>query len=65
MKMITKTPSVIQIDREDLANLLTPVNETLATDVAYLQNERKTKGFGALQLWDIRRKARYNGVVIR
>lgn len=46
-----------------MANLLTPVNETVATDVAYLSEERKP--FGATQLWNIRRKARYNGIVIR
>ena len=62
--MTTKNaPSVIRMDREDLANLLTSVNETLATDVAYF--EEKQKPFGAVQLWNIRRKARYNGLVIR
>ena len=61
----TNAPSLIQMGREQLANLLTSVNETVATDVAYLQAAEKRKSFGALQLWNIRRKARYNGVVIR
>jgi len=64
--MMTKNaPSVIQMDSEELANLLTSVNETLATDVMYLQTAREPKQFGTLQLWNIRRKARYNGLVIR
>jgi len=64
--MMTKNaPSLIRMDREELANLLTSVNETLATDVAYLQPAAKPKQFGALELWNIRRKARYNGLVIR
>ena len=49
--------------KEQLANLLTAVNETVATDVAYLQE--KPKSFGTVQLWNLRRKARYNGIVIR
>lgn len=61
----TNAPSVIQMGREQLANLLTSVDETLATDVAYLNGAEKRKSFGALHLWNIRRKARYNGVVIR
>ena len=64
MTNITKAPSVIQMGREELANLLTSVNETVATDVAYF-NAEKRKPFNAIQLWNIRRKARYNGVVIR
>lgn len=60
-----KAPSVIQMDREELAKLLTSVNETLATDAAHLKIEEKEKSFGALQLWNIRRKARYNGLTIR
>lgn len=61
----TKAPSVIQMGREQLANLLTPVNETLATDVAYFEAPEKRKPFGSLQLWNIRRQARYSGVVVR
>ena len=59
-----KAPSVIQMDREELAKLLTSVNETLATDAAHLDVEEK-KSFGAVQLWNIRRQARYNGLTIR
>ena len=64
--MTTKqAPSVIQMGREQLANLLTAVNETVATDVAYFEGAGQRKSFGTLQLWNIRRKARYTGVVIR
>ena len=63
--MITKAPSVIQMGREELANLLTSVDETLATDLAFTKTTEKRKSFGTLQLWNIRRKARYNGVRIR
>lgn len=63
MTNTTKAPSVIQMGREELANLLTSVNETLATDVAFL--ETKSNNLNVTKLWDIRRKARYNGIVIR
>lgn len=63
--MTTNAPSVIRMGREELATLLTSVNETVATDVAYLQSVPKPKQFGALQLWNIRKAARYQGVVIR
>lgn len=57
--------SVIRMGRDELATLMTTVNETVATDVAYLQAAEKRKPFGPLQLWNIRRQARYNGVVVR
>lgn len=63
--MTKKAPSVIQMGREQLANLLTSVDETIATDVAYLHPTEKRKSFNVIQLWNIRRKARYNGVTIR
>lgn len=63
--MTTNAPSVIRMGSDDLATLLTSVDETLATDVAYLQSVPKPKAFGTLQLWNIRKQARYNGVVIR
>ncbi|HVF97468.1 MAG TPA: hypothetical protein VM871_09115 [Flavisolibacter sp.] len=64
--MMTKNaPSVIQMGREELATLMASVNETVATDVAYLQSVPKPKNFGALQLWNIRKSARYQGLVIR
>lgn len=65
MTTTTKAPSVIQMGREQLADLLTPVNETLATDVAHSGGAGERKPFNSIQLWNIRRKARYNGIVIR
>ncbi len=65
MMTTTQAPSVIQMGREQLANLLTAVNETVATDVAYFEGGQKRKSFNNIQLWNIRRKARYSGVVVR
>ena len=40
-----------------LKNLITEVKETVATDVVF--SKPRNTSFGALQLWNIRRKSRY------
>lgn len=62
--MMTKNaPSVIQMGREELATLLTSVNETLATD--YFPKTIKKKSFGAIDLWKCRKQRRFSGTSIR
>jgi hypothetical protein len=60
--MTKKSPSVIQMGREELATLLTSVNETLATD--YFPKTIK-KSFGAIDLWNCRKQRRFSGISIR
>lgn len=66
MTMTTKqAPGVVRLHGEELAKLLTSVNETLATDVAFLQPSTGRKTFSHVQLWNLRRNARYIGTAVR
>lgn len=62
--MTKKAPSVIKMGREDLATLLTSVDETLATG-QYVPLTKKKKSFGAIDMWNCRRQRKYTGISIR
>jgi hypothetical protein len=48
-------PSIVQMEKQVLKNLMKEVKETLATDVVM---PKKVKSFGVADLWNIRRNAR-------
>ena len=50
-------PSLIQIEKEKLKNLLTEVKETLATDIT-LTPQKKTIKFGIVDLWNCQKNIR-------
>ena len=49
--------SRVQLEAAILKNLVTEVKETVATDVVIAKSRKST--FGAVQLWNIRRKSRF------
>ncbi|HEY4288413.1 MAG TPA: hypothetical protein VGN00_15020 [Puia sp.] len=49
--------SRVQLDDLILKNLVTEVKETVATDVVF--SKPRNRSFGALQLWNMRRRSRY------
>ena len=49
-------PSIVQMEKEVLKNLMKEVKETLATDVVMPKQTKKS--FGVADLWNIRRNAR-------
>ena len=51
-------PSVIQIDRKDLKNLVTDVKETLATDLTGQLPTSKHKKFSIVDLWNCQKTMR-------
>lgn len=51
------TPSVVQMEREVLQQLVAEVKETLATDLNYAE-PRQRRSFGAVDIWNIRRRSR-------
>ncbi len=48
-------PSIVQIDRAHLEELMYEVKETLATDYATNNSLQKNKQFAAIDLWKIHR----------
>lgn len=50
-------PSIIQIEKENLKQLVTEVKETLATNIN-LQPIIKNKKFGIVDLWNCQRNVR-------
>ena len=48
-------PSIVQIDRLHLEELMYEVKETLATDYATNNSMQKNKAFAAIDLWKIHR----------
>lgn len=51
-------PSIVQIDRENLRQLVSEVRETLATDYKPATPATKAKSFGVTDLWNCHRKRR-------
>ena len=51
-------PSVIQIERESLKQLVTEVKETLATDINLTPTSVKNKKFGIVDLWNCQKNVR-------
>ena len=51
-------PSVIQIERESLKQLITEVKETLATDIKLKPTSVKNKKFGIADLWNCQKNVR-------
>ena len=49
--------SRVQLERDILDRLVSEVHETVATDVK-LPEAKRTPGFGALNLWNLRRNSR-------
>lgn len=49
--------SRVQMEPLILKNLMTEVKETVATDVVL--SKPRNRSFGAVQLWNMRRKSRY------
>ena len=45
-------PSIVQIEKEKLRNLVTEVKETVATDINLKSNKIKDKKFGIADLWN-------------
>ena len=55
--MKTIMPSVIQIEKEHLQELVTEVKETVATNI-YLDTEKRNKKFGIVDMWNCHRNVR-------
>lgn len=51
-------PSIVKIDAAHLRELVSEVNETLATDMFVQNREEKKKAFSAVDLWKIHREKR-------
>lgn len=51
------TPSMVQLDAEELKQLVTEVKETVATNVD-VQNQDQIKNFGLADLWKIQKLMR-------
>ena len=51
-------PSVIQIEKESLKELVTEVKETLATDINLKPQVVKQKKFGIADMWNCQRNVR-------
>ena len=50
-------PSIVQIEKENLEQLVTQVKETLATNI-HLQPVIKNKKFGIVDMWNCQRNVR-------
>lgn len=59
------TASVVKMGAEELKALVTPVNETLATEAIIKQSKPVQKKFGLSDLQHILSKSRTTGIVIR
>ena len=51
--------SRVQMNPLILKNLVTEVKETVATDVVF--SKSRNRSFGAVNLWNMRRRSRYAG----
>ena len=49
-------PSIVQMEKQVLMNLVKEVEETLATDIDLSAIKAKTKIFTAAEMWSIRKK---------
>ena len=49
-------PSIVQMDKEELQHLTAEVKETVATGIQLPKT--KTKSFGVVDMWNIRRNAK-------
>lgn len=61
-------PSIVQIEANELKQLVSEVKETVATGFAQVKNTAsnvKTPGFGAVDMWKIRRGAKMARLAIR
>lgn len=56
-------PSIIQMDKEELQQLVAEVKETVATGIQ-LPKARK-KSFGIVDMWNIRRNAKSASAMLR
>ena len=61
----TKVPSIVQIEERELRQLLTQVDETVATNVPEFQESPKKRKFGVVDMWHCRKKSRTQGLIIR
>jgi hypothetical protein len=51
-------PSIVQIEKEKLRNLVTEVKETVATDVNLQSHPVKNRKFGIADLWNVQNMMR-------
>ncbi|HEV8080156.1 MAG TPA: hypothetical protein VGP43_05555 [Chitinophagaceae bacterium] len=51
-------PSIIQIEEEKLKQLVTQVEETIATDIDMKATAPKNKKFGIVDMWKCQRNVR-------
>lgn len=51
-------PSIVQIDKENLRQLVTEVKETIATNINLQPADIKNKKFGVTDLWNSQRSIR-------
>jgi translation elongation factor EF-1beta len=51
-------PSIVQIEKENLKELVTQVKETLATNINLQPSKIKNKRFGIVDLWNCQRNVR-------
>ncbi|HEY8690062.1 MAG TPA: hypothetical protein VIM07_12570 [Chitinophagaceae bacterium] len=51
-------PSIIQIEKENLKQLVTQVKETLATNINLQPTKIKNKKFGIVDMWNCQRNMR-------
>ncbi|MEO6330880.1 MAG: hypothetical protein ABIO55_18235 [Ginsengibacter sp.] len=51
-------PSIVQIEKENLRNLVTEVKETVATNINHQPKIVKQKKFGIVDLWNCRNTMR-------
>jgi hypothetical protein len=58
MKNETTTTAMMQMDAAILAELLTEVKETIASDINYKILVAKKQKFNIVDLWNVRRKYR-------
>ena len=51
-------PSIVQIEEESSKQLVTQVNETLATNINLQPTKIKNKKFGIVDMWNCQRNVR-------
>ena len=51
-------PSIVQIEKGDLKQLVTQVKETLATNINLQPTRIKNKKFGIVDMWNCQRNVR-------
>jgi hypothetical protein len=57
-------PSIVQMGAEELQELMTEVKETVASGIQ-MPEANKQKPFGAVDMWNIQRKARSASDMLR